>query len=58
MRPWHHLTFTDVVAVLVLIIAGIGMYLGVEGDFSAALALIAGYYFGKKSSTLPPSHLP
>lgn len=54
MRPWHTITSTDIVASLFIVAAIVGMFMDVNQDYTSALTLISGYYFGKKASTLPP----
>ena len=54
MRPWHKVNGTDVIAALFIGAGVTAMFLGVDGQFGGILTLIAGYYFGKRASTLPP----
>jgi len=54
MKPWSNFNNVDIIAVTFIILSAFGMIFRPELDLSAVLALIAGYYFGKKASTLPP----
>lgn len=58
MRPWHNISAVDVIAALFIVAAIVSMIMQVDSGLGAILTLIAGYYFGKKSSTLPPGSQP
>lgn len=52
-------TFTDIVAIVLILAAFLFLWFNKDGTFSGVLTLIVGYYFGKKSGTLPDhSHEP
>lgn len=53
MNRWHEPTPLDIIAALSIIVCGIAMFKGVEGDFVSPVLLIIGYYFGKRSSGNP-----
>lgn len=53
MKPWHDFQPVDLIAMLIIVAGMLNMVLRLGYDLSPGLTLIAGYYFGKKASTLP-----
>lgn len=47
------ITITDIVALILIFGAFLFLWFNRDGTFSGVLTLIVGYYFGKKSGTLP-----
>ena len=50
---FKHWQATDFVAIFIILGAFVFLCFEREGTFSGILTLIVGYYFGKKSGTLP-----
>jgi len=47
------LSALDIIALTIILSATFLLWQGVNGGISAILTLIAGYYFGKRASSLP-----